>query len=153
MLLRSELLDDRPYVGQNSASKNSSQNVHLNSVSERILRFRVPVKSSVSSTPFAVSPVGQNAQGAVVPAKRPQRKISKSPFKVLDAPSLQDDFYLNLVDWSSNNILAVGSRKSRFCCSFLTWMFPELGWARLLRLSLVGLYFESHQTLRPNQRK
>jgi cell division cycle 20-like protein 1 (cofactor of APC complex) len=36
------------------------------------------------------------------------RKIAKVPFKVLDAPSLQDDFYLNLVDWSSNNVLAVG---------------------------------------------
>jgi cell division cycle 20-like protein 1 (cofactor of APC complex) len=28
--------------------------------------------------------------------------------QVLDAPSLQDDFYLNLVDWSSQNMLAVG---------------------------------------------
>ena len=36
------------------------------------------------------------------------RKIPKVPFKVLDAPSLEDDFYLNLVDWSSTNILAVG---------------------------------------------
>ncbi|CAI5960897.1 unnamed protein product, partial [Closterium sp. NIES-65] len=27
---------------------------------------------------------------------------------VLDAPALQDDFYLNLVDWSSTNVLAVG---------------------------------------------
>lgn len=30
------------------------------------------------------------------------------PYKVLDAPDLQDDFYLNLVDWSSQNVLAVG---------------------------------------------
>ena len=36
------------------------------------------------------------------------RKIPQNPFKVLDAPMLQDDFYLNLVDWSSSNILAVG---------------------------------------------
>ena len=36
------------------------------------------------------------------------RKISKIPFKVLDAPELQDDFYLNLVDWSSTNVLSVG---------------------------------------------
>jgi hypothetical protein len=28
--------------------------------------------------------------------------------KVLDAPELQDDFYLNLVDWSSQNVLSVG---------------------------------------------
>ena len=28
--------------------------------------------------------------------------------QVLDAPALQDDFYLNLVDWSSQNLMAVG---------------------------------------------
>lgn len=36
------------------------------------------------------------------------RSINRTPFKVLDAPQLQDDFYLNLVDWSSNNTVAVG---------------------------------------------
>uniref|UniRef100_T1GTN2 Anaphase-promoting complex subunit 4 WD40 domain-containing protein n=1 Tax=Megaselia scalaris TaxID=36166 RepID=T1GTN2_MEGSC len=36
------------------------------------------------------------------------RKISNIPFKVLDAPEEQDDFYLNLVDWSAQNVLAVG---------------------------------------------
>lgn len=40
-------------------------------------------------------------------AKKPKRKISRVPFKVLDAPALQDDFYLNLVDWSKSNVLAV----------------------------------------------
>ena len=41
------------------------------------------------------------------PRKIP-RKIPKAPFKVLDAPALKDDFYLNLVDWSFLNVLAVG---------------------------------------------
>lgn len=27
---------------------------------------------------------------------------------MLDAPELQDDFYLNLVDWSAGNLLSVG---------------------------------------------
>ena len=36
------------------------------------------------------------------------RKIAKTPCKVLDAPALQDDFYLNLIDWSHDNQLAVG---------------------------------------------
>ena len=36
------------------------------------------------------------------------RKICKKPFKVLDAPALSDDFYLNVLDWSDYNILAVG---------------------------------------------
>lgn len=39
---------------------------------------------------------------------RSKEKIAKTPFKVLDAPALKDDFYLNLIDWSSENILAVG---------------------------------------------
>jgi WD40 repeat protein len=39
---------------------------------------------------------------------RSKEKIPKAPFKVLDAPALKDDFYLNLIDWSSNNVLAVG---------------------------------------------
>ncbi|VEL10260.1 unnamed protein product [Protopolystoma xenopodis] len=39
---------------------------------------------------------------------KPMRRIPRVPYKVLDAPELQDDFYLNLVDWSSQNMLAVG---------------------------------------------
>lgn len=39
------------------------------------------------------------------------------PFKVLDAPALQDDFYLNLVDWSSSNILSVGLGSSVYLWS------------------------------------
>jgi len=40
------------------------------------------------------------------------RKIAKDPFRVLDAPNLCDDFYLNLVDWSAKNILAVALGQS-----------------------------------------
>ena len=42
------------------------------------------------------------------PHGRLPRRINRTPFKVLDAPQLADDFYLNLVDWSSSNTLAVG---------------------------------------------
>ena len=36
------------------------------------------------------------------------RKVPKTPYKVLDAPNLQDDFYVNLLEWSPLNILGVG---------------------------------------------
>lgn len=39
--------------------------------------------------------------------KKPMRKIAKTPFKILDAPNLQDDYYLNLIDWSGQDVLAV----------------------------------------------
>ena len=40
--------------------------------------------------------------------KSSRRKVNKLPVKVLDAPALQDDFYLNLIDWSPDNCLVVG---------------------------------------------
>ena len=45
------------------------------------------------------------------------RKINKKPYKVLDAPNLQDDFYLNLIDWSSKNQIAVGLDSSLYIWS------------------------------------
>lgn len=53
-------------------------------------------------------------------AFKPARKVSKMPFKVLDAPHLQDDFYLNLVDWSSTNLLAVGLSRAVYIYSAAT---------------------------------
>ena len=41
-----------------------------------------------------------------------QRKISIKPYKELPAPNLMDDFYLNLLDWSSKNQIAVGCTSS-----------------------------------------
>ena len=56
---------------------------------------------------FSLTPV-QELAPAYASSRKLQRKIPKVPFKVLDAPQLQDDFYLNLVDWSSANVLSVG---------------------------------------------
>jgi cell division cycle 20-like protein 1 (cofactor of APC complex) len=36
------------------------------------------------------------------------RKIKDAPYKILDAPSLQDDFYFNIVDWSTQNYITIG---------------------------------------------
>jgi cell division cycle 20-like protein 1 (cofactor of APC complex) len=57
---------------------------------------------------FSLNPVRSPASQRLM-AQQPKRKrrISKVPFKVLDAPALKDDYYLNLVDWSSQNVLAV----------------------------------------------
>ncbi|NXE97617.1 FZR1 protein, partial [Menura novaehollandiae] len=59
-------------------------------------------------SPYSLSPVSNKSQKLLRSPRKPTRKISKIPFKVLDAPELQDDFYLNLVDWSSLNVLSVG---------------------------------------------
>lgn len=58
--------------------------------------------------PYSLSPVTIKSQKLLRSPRKATRKISRIPFKVLDAPELQDDFYLNLVDWSAQNVLAVG---------------------------------------------
>lgn len=42
------------------------------------------------------------------------RKISTQPERVLDAPGIVDDFYLNLIDWSVQNVVAVALDKSTY---------------------------------------
>lgn len=54
------------------------------------------------------------------------RRINKMPYKVLDAPQLQDDFYLNLVDWSATNVLAVGLNKAVYVWSACTSQVKKL---------------------------
>uniref|UniRef100_H3G782 CDC20/Fizzy WD40 domain-containing protein n=2 Tax=Phytophthora ramorum TaxID=164328 RepID=H3G782_PHYRM len=58
------------------------------------------------------------------------RRIARTPFKVLDAPSLQDDFYLNLVDWSATNVVAVGLSSCVYlwsACTSKVTMLCDLG--------------------------
>jgi hypothetical protein len=55
--------------------------------------------------------------GSLFSSKNNNRKLPKAPFKILDAPSLQDDFYLNLIDWSSQNVLAVALANSVYLWS------------------------------------
>ena len=46
------------------------------------------------------------------------RSVPKQPFKVLDAPHLQDDYYVNIIDWSQNNTISVGLGNSCYLWSF-----------------------------------
>lgn len=38
---------------------------------------------------------------------RPTRHIPSAPVRILDAPDLLDDYYLNLLSWGTNDVLAV----------------------------------------------
>lgn len=43
-----------------------------------------------------------------------RRKIVSTPDRVLDAPGLLDDYYLNLLDWSSSNSVAIGLERALY---------------------------------------
>ena len=48
----------------------------------------------------------QNREAGFQPRKY-SRHIPQAPERILDAPELLDDYYLNLLDWSSTNVLGV----------------------------------------------
>ncbi|CAN1789127.1 Protein FIZZY-RELATED 2 [Linum perenne] len=105
-----------------------------------IFRYKTETKQSMQSlSPFAFDDAGPGVSHS--PVKAP-RKVPRSPYKVLDAPALQDDFYLNLVDWSSNNVLAVGlgncvylwnacsSKVTKLCDLGIDDSVCSVGWAQ-----------------------
>ncbi|KAH7554210.1 hypothetical protein JRO89_XS12G0135100 [Xanthoceras sorbifolium] len=75
----------------------------LNMNRSRILAFKNKPATVIDPFPkeFFSSSVHQTK-----PAK-PQRYIPKSSERTLDAPDIQDNFYLNLLDWGSANVLAI----------------------------------------------
>lgn len=102
-------LTERDFGSDNLNNMGSSGAATQNRVSKRkkknILRFKADKKKATKNKENAfMSTIDQDTQGQV----KPLRKVAKLPFKVLDAPQLKDDFYLNLLDWSSKNVLAVG---------------------------------------------
>ncbi|XP_066354570.1 protein FIZZY-RELATED 3-like [Miscanthus floridulus] len=104
-LLRAELFgpdSSKPTTATSATS--ASPNTNL---------FRFKKDHSARTSPFAKAAAAAHhdftaGSGDAPSPHKPPRKVPKTPHKVLDAPSLQDDFYLNLVDWSSQNVLAVG---------------------------------------------
>lgn len=67
-----------------------------------------PTSTSIENDIYSLSPVRVDSQRLLLsPTKKP-RSIAKVPYRVLDAPELVDDFYLNLLDWGSQDVLGVG---------------------------------------------
>ena len=54
------------------------------------------------------------------------RYIPQAPEKILDAPDLMDDYYLNLLDWSSTNLLAVALGQTVYLWNAGTGTIDEL---------------------------
>lgn len=74
---------------------------------QNLFKYSSPTKSF---DPMDIVDTYEKTQAAASASKSKteNRRVPKVPFKVLDAPALQDDFYLNLLDWSNNNLLSVG---------------------------------------------
>lgn len=127
-VLRAELFDDPlmpstpMQVGADSAAQTlasgildapfGSPTTPLRSPQRHLLSFQSPSRPSSSLSTnndlYSLSPVRAESQRLLLSPQRHARVVSKVPYRVLDAPELADDFYLNLVDWGSQDVLAVG---------------------------------------------
>ncbi|QRG40528.1 hypothetical protein FDK38_005007 [Candidozyma auris] len=83
-------------------------------MNSRILCYRpAPPERSKPLSVFSAMAHGTTAQ-KLPSSLRPSlasaraKKIPTAPERVLDAPNIVDDFYLNLVAWASSNLIAIG---------------------------------------------
>ncbi|KAM3289793.1 protein FIZZY-RELATED 2 [Capsicum chacoense] len=104
-ILRNALFPVTPEKNVSGGSRRNLKRPHCN-----IFRYKTETNQPLHSltSPFGVDDEEEELRGVSSTPIKVARKVSRSPYKVLDAPALQDDFYLNLVDWSSQNVLAVG---------------------------------------------
>ena len=118
-LMQTELLGRRSSASSSPHSPSPHSHLHhpasasptSHAASQHTLRFRSPKKAAPAlSSPYSSSPLSSTQPHLLSSLLSPShsvRKISRQPWKVLDAPGLKDDFYLNLVDWSASNCVAV----------------------------------------------
>ncbi|SGZ48407.1 CIC11C00000002262 [Sungouiella intermedia] len=85
-----------------------------------------PISRDLQQELFSLSPVRLESQKFLLSPQKKPRKISKVPYRVLDAPELSDDFYLNLVDWGLQDVLAVGLGDSVYLWDGLTQSVERL---------------------------
>lgn len=93
---------------KNLFSYSSPRNISGNLTPSRTPRSQHGPNLNARSELYSLSPIRSDSQRILQNMRKQPRYINKVPFKVLDAPDLTDDFYLNLVDWGSSNILGVG---------------------------------------------
>ena len=76
----------------------------------KMLKFKTPLREEkYMTTNFSLSPFMdlEDEGESIAETLKVYRKIPKTPYKILDAPGLVDDFYVNLLHWSQRNYLAV----------------------------------------------
>ncbi|BGP24836.1 WD repeat protein, cell division cycle 20, cofactorof APC complex [Rhodotorula toruloides] len=111
-----------PHSGSDSSPQNAEDAQHTADLSrslginsdQRILSFfaEPPMPQTEHSSLLAqyarLPNKGSAGSSSSAANAASRRRIPTQPERVLDAPGMVDDYYLNVVDWSSTNLLAIG---------------------------------------------
>lgn len=85
-----------------------------------VLVFHNPIKSTEKpidnpqSDLYSKAPVSVRTMEILSRPRVLARKIPKAPFKTLDAQGMSDDYYLNPLDWSVKNVVAIALGDSTY---------------------------------------
>jgi cell division cycle protein 20 (cofactor of APC complex) len=86
------------------------------SLNQRILAFKPAPPESSRPVDFR-SQYNRPIKNANAASAQFRRRVATAPERVLDAPGLVDDYYLNLLDWSSGNQVAIGLERNVYVWS------------------------------------
>lgn len=86
------------------------------SLNTRILEFK-PAPPESSKPIDLRQQYNRPLKAASTSSAQLRRRIATAPERVLDAPGLIDDYYLNLLDWSSGNQVAIGLERNVYVWS------------------------------------
>ncbi|KAJ6744290.1 CELL DIVISION CYCLE 20.2 COFACTOR OF APC COMPLEX-LIKE [Salix purpurea] len=88
-------------------------------------RKREPNREFANKPPAPVELIPQDySLNHKAKSTKPRRHIPQSSERTLDAPDIVDDFYLNLLDWGSSNVLAIALGN--------TMVLPQ-NWSQLMK--------------------
>lgn len=111
-----------------STSDQSFSKDTSNKGNSRVLAFKnkapAPKDGYQSSLKIIYSQYG--GKKAAAETAKPTRHISSAPVRILDAPDMLDDYYLNLLSWSSSNQLAVALSQCVYIWDAATGGIKEL---------------------------
>lgn len=105
-----------------------------------LLTFKLPAKGPASSTLHPLSEESKSKEGSsfmhsnssVYSLKSSNsnanklQRLPKKPFRILDIPGLEDDYYTNLLDWSSKNDIAICLENKVYTHDYMTGATTEL---------------------------
>lgn len=86
------------------------------SLNQRILAFK-PAPPESSKPVDLRSQYNRPLKNTNAASAQFRRRVATAPERVLDAPGLVDDYYLNLLDWSSGNQVAIGLERNVYVWS------------------------------------
>ncbi|KAH7672233.1 Anaphase promoting complex Cdc20 Cdh1 and Ama1 subunits protein [Dioscorea alata] len=106
------LLTESRKEKENAAASSPSKEAYRKHLAEALLQNRTRILAFKSKPPAPVESVFQevfsdSTSSHQSKSAKHQRYIPQSAEKTLDAPDLVDDYYLNLLDWGSSNLLSI----------------------------------------------